>query len=171
VYRLYAGGVLYLDPIFVPAPSKVKVSETSARPKAEEPSQPEGQAPEGAKEALEYTLEWHLEGKPESIRELMSLFRERIFALGEAEEIIENVTKIYIGYRHGKNFCEVQPLQSHIKLWLDIDPSELDDPHGCGRDVTHIGHHGTGQVEVKLKDPAELDDVMSLVKQAYLLTL
>jgi predicted transport protein len=62
-------------------------------------------------------------------------------------------------------------LQSHIKLWLDIDPAELHDPQSCGRDVTHIGHHDSGQVEVRLKDPAELEYVMSLLKQAYLLTV
>jgi predicted transport protein len=165
VYRLYADGILYLEPIFVPGPSRGKpVAPVKQAPQAAEPAE-EGEA------EPEYDLEYHLAGKPDTIRETMALFREQIFALGEAEEIVEKVTKVYVGYRHGKNFCEVAPLQSHLKLWLDIDPAELNDPQGCGRDVTHIGHHGTGQVEVKLKDISELEYVMGLVRQAYLLTV
>ena|SRR3990170_655564 len=163
VYRLYSDGILYLDPIFVPA---------IARRKAEVPVQEEELVPGvETKQDVQYELGWHLSGKPETIKEIVSLLREKIFSLGEPEEIVENVTKIYIGYRHGKNFCEVAPLQSLVKLWLDISPEDLDDPRGMGRDVRKIGHHGTGLVEIRLKEPGEIEYVMSLVKQAYLLTV
>lgn len=103
-----------------------------------------------------YDLEWHLGGKPEKIREIVDLLMEQIFAIGEPTEIVENVTKAYIGYRHGKNFCEVAPLQSAVKLWLD-------DPRKLGRDVTRIGHHGTDQVEVRINEPNEVENVMELI--------
>lgn len=91
--------------------------------------------------------------------------------MAEGDEIIEKPSKIYIDYKHGKNFCEICPLQSYIKVWLDISPDELNDPLKGGRDVSKIGHHGTGQVEMKVTALSELDYVMGLIKQAYLLTV
>ena len=37
--------------------------------------------------------------------------------------------------------------------------------------MTKIGHHGTGQIEVKVTALTELDYVIGLIKQAYLLTI
>ncbi len=163
VYRLYAGGTLYLEPIFIPEAGRHK---PKPQPKPEDVSH-EGEV----EEEIVYDLEWHLAGKPEKIREIVDLLRERMFALGEPSEIVENVTKTYIGYRHGKNFCEVAPLQSAVKLWLDIPPGELDDPRRLGRDVTKIGHHGTGQVEVRVNELGDVENVVELIRQAYLLTV
>ena len=56
-------------------------------------------------------------------------------------------------------------------MWLDIPPEELDDPRGFGRDVTEVGHHGTGDVEVKLNDMADIEYVMTLIKQSFLMTV
>jgi predicted transport protein len=159
-YRLYQDGLLFLDPIFVPEASRAR---PTLVPKSETKTE--------EAEEIHYDLDWHLAGKPEEIRELMGLLREKILGLGEGTDIVENVTKIYIGYRHGKNFCEVKPLKSLIKLWLDINPSEIDDPRGLGRDVSNIGHRGTGQVEVQLSNPGDLGYVINLIEQAYLLTV
>ena len=40
-----------------------------------------------------------------------------------------------------------------------------------GIGVTKIGHHGTGQVEVRINEPGEVETVMELIQQAYLLTV
>jgi len=55
--------------------------------------------------------------------------------------------------------------------FLNILPDELVDPQKVGRDMTKIGHHGTGQIEVKVTALTELDYVIGLIKQAYLLTI
>lgn len=156
-YRLFAGGLLQLDPLFVPEASRIRAG-SSVRGKGREIA------------GEEYTLETHLEGKSSEVQELMMLLRERLLELGEESDIVEKANKNYVAYKHGKNFCEVNPQTSGLKIWVDIDPSELEDPEGIGRDVTDVGHHGTGQVEVRLDQPERLDYVMSLVKQAYRLT-
>ncbi len=56
-------------------------------------------------------------------------------------------------------------------MWLDISLSELDDPHQIGRDVSNVGHYGTGDVEVRLTTLADLEKIMNLVEQAYQQTL
>jgi predicted transport protein len=55
-------------------------------------------------------------------------------------------------------------------MWLDISKDELNDPHNLARDVSEVGHHGTGDVEVKLSSMDELDQVMDLVEQSYRVT-
>jgi predicted transport protein len=56
-------------------------------------------------------------------------------------------------------------------LWLDIPFTDLDDPHGLARDVSKVGHHGTGNVEVKLTDLKDVNKVVALIEQAYQQTL
>ncbi|MHB0924451.1 MAG: DUF5655 domain-containing protein [Bellilinea sp.] len=161
VYRLYTGDLLYLDPIFIPT-----IPRTMRR------RHPVEQAPETAQGQPEepeviYDLEYHLHRKPEEIRELFGLLRDRIFSIGEAEEITENPTKIYISYKHGRNFCEVEVFRSYLKIWLDFPFADIKDPLGLTRDMTNIGHHGTGDIEIKLSNPEELDAVEALIRQSY----
>jgi predicted transport protein len=73
--------------------------------------------------------------------------------------------------KHGKNFCAVNVQVNVLKLWLNIAISELDDPFKLARDVSNIGHHGTGQVHVRLSAIADLDKVMALVEQSFKQTI
>jgi predicted transport protein len=156
IYRLYDKNFVYLEPIFVAAGTKPK--------KKIEPIE-NGEALE-ANEPI-YTVENHLSGKPQAVVDLFEQMRERIFMIGDEEVITEKANKLYIGYKHGKNFCEVKIQTQGLKLWLDIPYEELQDPQKLGKDVTEIGHHGTGSVAVRLMEPKELEDVMALIKQAY----
>ena len=153
-FRCYGDDFLYLDPIFTTNPIKG----------------PKPGKDEGDRKSETYTIEYHLKGKSQSIRSLFLAFQERVFSLAEEGEIIENPTKTYIGYKHGKNFCEVDIQSNALKLWLDILPQELNNPYNLGRDVSEIGHHGTGSVEIRLTTIEDLDKVMALVEQSYRLT-
>ena len=64
---------------------------------------------------------------------------------------------------------EVQ--SNSLKIWLDIPPKELKDIHGLGRDVSGIGHYGTGDVEVRLSTMEDLDKIIDLIEQSYKLTI
>ena len=97
--------------------------------------------------------------------------REKILGLAEEGEVIEKANKMYIGYSHGKNFCEVRLQSKSLLIWLDISPEELEDPYNLIRDVSNIGHYGTGASEVRLNEPEDLDGVMSLIEQSFLQTI
>ena len=156
-YRRYGEIILYLDPVFVANPQAVKQEEVDSASKSDD--------------APVYSLEYHLDGKSSTIRELFEALQERIFLLADEGELTEKANKTYIGYKHGKNFCEIEPQARSIKMWLDISLSELDDPHQIGRDVSNVGHYGTGDVEVRLTTLADLEKIMNLVEQAYQQTL
>ena len=114
-------------------------------------------------------MEEHLQGKPAETVALFEQLRERILGLGD--DIIEKAVKLYVGYKHGKNFCEIKIQQRNLKMYLDIPFSDLEDPHKLAQDVTDKGHHGTGDVEVRLESPDHLNAVMSLIEQAYQQTI
>lgn len=117
-----------------------------------------------AKATTVYTLDDHpaLAGP---IRTLFDELRRRVQNLDAG--VHEEVRKQYIAYKLESNFLEVVPLASELKLYLDIGKDELDDPHNLARDVTAVGHRGTGSVEVRLKTTEQLEDVMALIRQSF----
>jgi len=160
-YRRYGDDFLFLDSIFaIVSPKPPKKDKTATEAESDE-----------TEEEIIYTLADHLDGKNEDIKNLFDALKEKIFRLNADGDIIEKTNKIYISYKHGKNFCEIQPQANSLKIWLDIPSSELDDPNKLTRDVSKVGHHGTGQVETKLSTLSELEKIINLIEQSYRQTL
>ncbi len=99
------------------------------------------------------------------LRPLFDLFRREILALGPV--VTEEFLKLYVSYKAETNFVDVVPQASQLRLFLNIEFHELDDPRGLAVDVTNIGHWGTGNMEVKLSDPSQLRYVVGLIRQAF----
>lgn len=158
-FRRYGDDFLFLESIFATTIQKPSQREKGAERDSE--------IEVDDAEEIVYTLDDHLHGKPNEARTLFDALRERIFALNDDGDIIEKPNKIYISYKHGKNFCEVQIQSTGLKMWLDIPYAELDDPSKLGRDVSKVGHHGTGTVETKLSNLSELNLLMYLIEQSY----
>ncbi|MFN8371991.1 MAG: DUF5655 domain-containing protein [Anaerolineae bacterium] len=119
-----------------------------------------------------YTLEYHLEKGSDKVQEIYHALRDGILALASEEgEIIETYNKLYIGYRRGKNFCEVQFQTRSLKIHLDINYEFLEDPRKLARDVSGVGHWGTGDVEVKIDTDADVPYAIELIKQSYQQTM
>ncbi len=162
-YRKYGNDFLFLESIFATVSQK-----SSKKDKLETKEETGGEQTE---DDIIYTLEYHLSEKPKEIKALFDALQERIFLLNDDSDIIEKPNKIYVSYKHGKNFCEVQIQTNSLKIWLDIPHAELDDSNKLSRDVSKIGHHGTGASETKLSDLSELESVMYLIEQSYKQTL
>lgn len=165
-YRLYEGQFLFLETLYATRSQKRElVTEETADTGLPEIVE------EQQKQAV-YELEHHLRRRPEHTRDLFLSLREGILGLGSADaEIVETVNKLYISYRHGKNFVEVEVQATGLKLHLDIPHSEISDPRGMARDVSSVGHWGTGDVEVKFHNASDLEYVLGLVEQAYVYTI
>lgn len=159
-YHRYGENFLYLDPIFITNPKAIKTTKTLKISTTEEET-----------ETPIYTLDDHLAGKNETIRELFEQLRENIFALTDDNSIIEKANKMYISYKHGKNFCEIRIQSKALWIWLDSFQAELDDPYQLTRDVTNIGHYGTGQVDLKLTTASDMSKVLNLIEQSFRQTI
>ena len=165
-YRRYGNDLLFLEPIFVTSPQGNKGTITLRTKKVDEMDSQDEET-----EPPTYALEDHYARKNLVILELFEQLRERVLALGEEGEIIEKANKMYIGYSHGKNFCEVRIQSRKLVVWLDISPEELDDPFHMVRDVSEIGHYGTGASEVCVDKPEELERAMALIELSFLQTI
>ncbi len=96
---------------------------------------------------------------------LFELLRKRLLSLDPL--VKQEYKKFYIAYKTTTNFVDVEPYQSFLKLFLNMSFHEIDDPKNLCRNVSTIGHHGNGEVEVRLSSANELDDIMDLVRQAF----
>jgi predicted transport protein len=157
-YRLYADEYIFLETIY--AATSQKIGKKSQKKVA-------GKIEKGNDEEIKYTLAYHLAGKSKALKTLFDALQDEIFLLSADDDILEKPKKTYISYKHGKNFCEVKPQATSLKIWLDIEFNDLDDPKDIARDVKKIGHHGTGMVEIRLSSLDDLDDIMYLIEQSY----
>jgi len=162
-YMRYGDNLLYLNQVYGQQRSVI------AKPSAVVPLK-ETDAVDTLPEAI-YTLEDHLNGKPEAIKQMFAQLQQGVLALAAQGEIIETPNKLYVSYRHGKNFCEVQVMTRALKLHLDISAQYLNDPERMSRDVSSVGHWGTGDIEVRITDPNEIEYVLNLIEQSYRMTL
>lgn len=111
-----------------------------------------------------YTLDHYvyLQG---STRTLFEHLSRRILNLDP--QVREEYTKLYVAYKMATNFVDVEPQKNRLLLFLNMPFSEIDDPNYLCRDVATIGHHGNGDIEVRLSSLDQLDDVMELIRQAF----
>jgi predicted transport protein len=57
--------------------------------------------------------------------------------------------------------------QQRVLLYLKLDPKSVRGPKGISRDVTDVGHYGTGNLEMSLKTVADLDAAKPFIQMAY----
>ena len=77
--------------------------------------------------------------------------------------------KLYFAYKKLRNFATVVPGTSSNELWLylHLDPSTVDVDPAFMRDVTSIGHWGTGNLEITLRNENDLEQVKPLIQRAF----
>lgn len=111
-----------------------------------------------------YTIDDHAHLLNPSIRALFESFRKEVIALDPC--VSEEFLKLYIAYKAETNFVDVVPQAKRLRLSLNINFSEINDPKGLCVDVTELGRWGNGNVEVGLSNLEELPYVIGLVRQA-----
>ena len=79
----------------------------------------------------------------------------------------EEILKLYVAYKAETNFVDVVPQRSRLRLSLNLQFHELNDPRGLAKEVTNLGRWGNGDAEVGLSTTEELPYVMGLVRQAF----
>lgn len=113
----------------------------------------------------EYTLENHLEGKPNSVKEIFKELRERILELDE--EINEKAVKFYVAYKLNKNFTEIVVHNKGLQVYFDIHKSKVNDPENRLEDVSNKGHIATGQLRMRVNTLEDVDYCFNIIKQSY----
>jgi predicted transport protein len=93
--------------------------------------------------------------------------RAYLMALGD--DVQETMVRYYIAFKRIKNFAcvEFRPTTSKILIFVKVDPSSITLEPGFTRDVSKVGHYGTGDLEITLSKAEDLDRAMPLIKRSY----
>ena len=106
----------------------------------------------------------YVEQAPAPLLDLYHALEAFLLALGDVQV---KVTKTYIAYRRIKNFACVEVQSKKLNLFLKIDPKSVTLEPGLTRDVSKIGHFGTGDLEVIIDSEAALERAKLLIPQSY----
>ena len=161
-YRLFTNNSLYLEEVLHNTKSATVISQSSNK----NPIMVEaGKKAAEVRATATYTLEEHFKGKSKEIQELMHEIREFITGLDSAIEEVPK--KYYIAYKSSKNIVCMEAKSRNIKLFLKLKPLEIIEPPKSYRDVSKIGHYGTGEVEFTITTPEEFDEIKKYIEMAY----
>ncbi|MER5782625.1 DUF5655 domain-containing protein [Streptomyces mobaraensis] len=88
--------------------------------------------------------------------------------LGLGDDITKVQRKTYRAYQRLRNFaCVCPPQKNKLLVYLKANPKEVDLIPGFTRDVTGLGHHGTGDLEVQLRTDRDLERAQDLFRLSY----
>lgn len=112
-----------------------------------------------------WTVDGHVKDKAEPIVRLFEQVQEFMVNLDPAIE--EAPKKLYIAYRTTQNILCVEVQRQKVTLFVKLDPKKHSGPKGISRDVSKIGHFGTGDLEITLKSAADFDAAKPFIDLAY----
>ncbi len=163
-YKIYENGILNIEEVFK------RTHSTSLK----QPDDFNGKNPvmveAGKKAALTrktaiYSVEEHYENLENSIVELFNTVRDHIISLDNSIE--ELPKKHYIAYKTSQNFVCLQTYKKKLTLYLKINPDEIQPLPKQARDVRNVGHFGTGEFELTIKDFSDFEQTKHLIVEAY----
>ena len=162
-YKYYENGVFCLEEVFKKSKSLTKAGtfENNKNPIMVEA---------GKKAAItratgSYTFDEHVK-KIDSKKENL-VINLQSFILDLEDTIEEVPKKLYVAYKVTQNFVCMEIHKNEILLYLKINPEELEIIPKYGRDVRNIGHFGTGDFELRIKNIEELEGSKEFIKKAF----
>ena len=102
-----------------------------------------------------------------SLKDIFESTRSFLRALGD--DVQEKTLKYYFAFARLKNFAcvEIKPSSRKILVYLKVDPATIELSPGFTRDVSVTGHYGTGDLEVTLSKPEDLERAKPLFQKSY----
>lgn len=101
------------------------------------------------------------------LKDLWEALRAFLLALGD--DVQEKHLRYYVAFRRLKNFAcvEAHPQSGELLVYTKTELTTISLQEGFTRDVTSIGHYGTGDLEIRIKTADELDRAKVLLIEAY----
>ncbi len=103
---------------------------------------------------------------PEPVQVLLASLDDYMLSLGD--DVQRKELRLYLAFKRLKNFATVVLHRKNcLQLYLHVDPATAVPVLANARDVTNIGHWGTGNLEVILASQADLDAAKPFIMAAY----
>lgn len=161
-YRLFGNSTLYLEEVFQ---QTISASPTFSGDDKDPVMVAAGKKAAQTRSTATYTFEQHIEGKPEHIRHLVLALQEYIMNLDSTFEEVPK--KYYIAYKISQNIVCMEVQRRQVRLYLKLDPSEVSPLPPNARDVSGIGHYGTGDLELAVVTEDDVEAAKPLIEMAY----
>ena len=100
-----------------------------------------------------------------TLQNLYLSVKNYILSLGD--DVTENTLKFYVAFKKVKNIACVEIYQSKILVNLSVDPKSVELKKDFTRDMTKIGHYGTGNLQVNIKGLEDFEKAKPLIDRAY----
>lgn len=151
--RRYANGTVAISSV------KKSKSVTSIKPIAQQNTELKAIADE----IRVYTEDDHRINTSDEIFELYEKFRDAILNLADDIEI--KPQKFYVAFKKNGNIACLEMQKKKMKIYIGAKVGTLDDARGLAKDVSNIGHYGTGDYEIQVTNDNYIEYIMSLIKQ------
>lgn len=127
----------------------------------------EGQEGPSRPATSERTVAQLHERAPEDLRNLFDALDAYLLSLGD--DVTKILRKNYYAYRRIKNFAcvEIHPQTRKLLVYLKTDLRSIILEPGFTRDMTKIGHFGTGDLEVIIGNLADFERAQPLILASY----
>jgi len=99
------------------------------------------------------------------MRSLLTSLEDYIGSLGD--DVQRNELKLYVAFKRLRNFATIVPQAGKLLLFLHLNPDRLPAMPPNGRDSRKFGHWGTGDLELSITDPTDMDSAKPLILAAY----
>ncbi len=177
-YRRFEDNLLMIELVHAPkVPRTSATSSSSNLNHVHEPSSGVSEPANGSKSSSDgslaadsYTsqhIAYRISNAPPAVRDLYEAVSAFLSGLGDDVQVKE--LKYYVAFKRIKNFAcaEVFPQAKVVTLHLKIEPSSVVLERGFTRDVSDIGHYGTGDLEVSIRNLDDFAKAQPLMQRAY----
>ncbi len=113
------------------------------------------------------TQEEYLDRAEPPLKELFDACRDHIQGLGDDIQI--KFLKWYIACKRLKNFAtiQLQTGRNSLLMWLPLNPDEVTLEDGFSADKRNVGHHGTGDLELTIRNLDDLEKTKPLIQKSF----
>ena len=120
-----------------------------------------------AKGIKQVNIEKKIAEAPDIVRGIFDGLEAQLKSLGD--DVMVHRQKHYVAFKRGRNFASVQIYNQkrQVRVYLNIDPEEVDLSRAGLRDVRQVGHYGTGDLELTIRSVEELAGFADLLQDSY----
>lgn len=87
--------------------------------------------------------------------------------VNDSDVKVSNQLKLYLAYKKVQNMVYIEIYNKQIILFLKLNPETVNLEKGFTRDMRSIGHYGTGDLQITVKNAADFEKAKPLLERAY----
>lgn len=93
----------------------------------------------------------------------------KAYLLAFGDDVQVRTLKHYVAFKRIKNFAciELKTAGSKVVAFVKVDPTTIALEPGFTRDVSNVGHYGTGDLEISIASDADFEKAKPLLLQSY----